>query len=89
MANEALNAFPIGCLISTVVYGIGNRSEVVSGEVVEYRRNSLIVATPYHGSLFVEPAKATRVDLVCQHSECVVGLPCKRQAPDYWQAARS
>lgn len=25
--------------------------------------------------------------LVCGHAECVTGLPCKREAPDYWARA--
>jgi RNase P/RNase MRP subunit p29 len=45
--------YPIGSTVVTTVHGIGGRSERVSGEVVDYKRNALVVKTDYHGRIVV------------------------------------
>lgn len=55
--SELRDLYPIGATVSTVVYGIGGRSEVVAGTVVDYRRRSVIAQTEFHGRLAIERAK--------------------------------
>lgn len=52
--------FPIGATVETVVYSIGDRSETVTGKVTGHRYGHIVVSTETHGTLMVEPAKATR-----------------------------
>lgn len=48
---------PVGSDVTTTVYGIGGRSESVTGQVVDYRRNSVVVETEWHGRIVVERGK--------------------------------
>jgi hypothetical protein len=49
--------YQTGDIVSAVVYGIGGRSETVSGTVEGYRRNSVVVATECHGRIVVPVSK--------------------------------
>jgi hypothetical protein len=51
------STYPLGAIVSTVVHGIGGRSETVSGAVEGYRRNSVVVATECHGRIVVPASK--------------------------------
>lgn len=52
------DTYPIGSSVSTVVYGIGGRSDTVAGTVVGYfRRNCVMAQTEFHGCLVIERAK--------------------------------
>jgi predicted thioesterase len=42
-----------GATVTTIVHAIGGRSERVSGEVVAYRRRSVVVQTACHGRIVV------------------------------------
>jgi peptidoglycan hydrolase-like protein with peptidoglycan-binding domain len=55
---KAAEAFPLGSRATTEVFGIGGRSEMVSGEVVGHDRGFVEVKTENHGTLAVELGKA-------------------------------
>jgi peptidoglycan hydrolase-like protein with peptidoglycan-binding domain len=55
---KAAEAFPLGSRVTTEVFGIGGRSEMVSGEVVGHDRGFVDVKTENHGTLAVELGKA-------------------------------
>lgn len=54
----ARTAFPEGSSVTTTVYGIGGRSEEVTGKVVGHKYGNLRVQTKNHGTLSVELGKA-------------------------------
>lgn len=49
----AIATYPLGTTVTTTVHGIGNRSERVTGEVVDHERGELIVLTENHGRVCV------------------------------------
>jgi hypothetical protein len=57
MQSTAEAVFPMGTTVTTTVYAIGGRSETVSGEVVGYRRSSVVVQTDCHGRIVVPLSK--------------------------------
>lgn len=51
----------LGTQVTTTVHAIGGRTEVVTGPVVDYRRNSVVVQTEAHGRIVVPLSRASRV----------------------------
>lgn len=54
---EAEALHPLGSTVATIVCAIGGRSERVTGEVVDYRRSSVVVKTECHGRIVVPADK--------------------------------
>lgn len=49
--------FALGAQVTTTVHSIGGRTEVVTGPVVDYRRNAVVVQTEAHGRIVVPVSK--------------------------------
>jgi hypothetical protein len=65
---EIAAKYPIGTDVTTLVHGIGGRSEYVTGTVVDYWRDRrLVVQTDYHGRLVVAPADVVDEPCGIQH----------------------
>lgn len=52
-ADTALDAYPVGTSVTTIVASIGGREERVTGHVVGRSFGSLVVSTPCHGRIVV------------------------------------